>query len=105
MLTEPSTPGAASPFGEARKNLQAYVRQRLRRECEQHGRAAEIARAIGFSKPHISEVIRTENGPGDRLMHALASFWGMSFSQLEEAAKFDDANPTADGATAPPPAG
>ncbi len=87
MDTETSAPALSIPPRDARKILQAYVRQRLRKECEPHGQAAEVARSIGFSKPAISEVIRTDNGPGDRLMHALAAYWGMTFSQLEEAAK------------------
>ncbi len=69
-----------------RETMQRYTRDRLRKECRVHGVAAQIARATGFSKPSISAVLSVDKGPGDRLMRALATYWSLTYQQLEEAA-------------------
>lgn len=69
-----------------RETMQRYTRSRLRKECNVHGVAAEIARATGFAKPTISAILSSDKGPGDRLMRALGEHWGMNYQQLEDTA-------------------
>jgi transcriptional regulator with XRE-family HTH domain len=73
---------------EARKVLAAYVADRLGRECaERRGAQAEIARALGFSRGHLSNVLRGQYSVGEDLAARLADYWGMTYDQLHAEAE------------------
>jgi plasmid maintenance system antidote protein VapI len=72
---------------EARQLVGAYVADRLGRECSAHGARAEIARAIKFSRGHISAVINGASGVGEDFADRIASYWGMTYDELEATAE------------------
>ncbi|MGK3981189.1 hypothetical protein WMF38_56860 [Sorangium sp. So ce118] len=65
----------------------AYVADRLGTECKVRGKGAEIARAIGFTRGHVSAVVNGASGVGDDFAEAVASFWGMTYDQLQAKAE------------------
>lgn len=72
-----------------RSALAAYVRWRLKKEEEEHGRGyqAEVARKSGISTAHIANILnRPHQGVGMDAATALARYWGMSFAKLTDAA-------------------
>lgn len=71
---------------ESRRAIGSYVRRRLLEECRTRGTAARIARETGFTTAHLTNVQKSERGIGDDFAHAMAGYWGLSYSQLEEAA-------------------
>ena len=71
---------------EARRVLAAYVSDRLTRECAERGKAASIARTIGFSPAHISNARTGQAGVGEDLAEALAKYWGLSYEELQKEA-------------------
>ncbi len=83
------------PRGERRRIVGAYVRDRLRKECAVRGEATKIARAIGFSTAHVTNVQKEERGVGDDFAEAIARYWGLGYAELEEAAqRWAAENPT-----------
>lgn len=86
--------GCAVPARDARGILQNYVLKRLRAECAPYGKAAELARKIDFARPTLSNVLSGKTAPGERLMHALATYWGMTYGRLEEVALAEHAAAT-----------
>ncbi len=64
-----------------------YIKDRLTKECEVHGAAAEIARRIGFTRAQISAIINGVTPGGPDSAQALAKYWGMSGSQLQQVAR------------------
>ncbi len=77
----PITPRAA---------ISAYVKRRLAVECEPRGAAAKIGRAIGTSGAHLSNIKKMNRGIGDDLARKMASYWKMTYAELERVA-VDDA--------------
>lgn len=71
---------------EIRKVVAAYVADRLRRECAKRGTAAEIARAVHFTRVHVAAVARGDNAAGDDFCDAMAGYWGITRAQLDKAA-------------------
>lgn len=74
---------------EPRSALGAYVRWRLKKEEEDHGRGyqAEVARRTTLSTAHVANILnRPHQGVGIDAATALARFWGMSFSELTDTA-------------------
>ncbi len=71
-----------------RRAVAAYVRQRLRAECAtERGVAARIAKATGFTSAHLTNVQKAERGIGDDFAHAIGTYWGMTYQQLEDEAQ------------------
>ena len=73
-----------------RKQMQEYVRARLRAEREAMGRGGtvDLAKALGCSNEHVSNMLheRPTRNPGEDLMRAAADRWGMSYAELEAVA-------------------
>lgn len=63
-----------------------YVRERLFAETRTRGVAIAISRETGISHAHISNVAHGKNPAGEKLAHAMARHWGMSYAELEGAA-------------------
>jgi plasmid maintenance system antidote protein VapI len=84
---------------EARHLVAAYVADRLGRECKTRGKGAEIARAIGFTRGHVSAVINGASGVGEDFAEKIAWHWGMTYDELQETAETWAA---ANGIEAPP---
>lgn len=72
---------------EVRRVAEAYIADRLGRECKTRGRGAEIARAIHFSRGHISAVVTGASGVGEDFAEAIATYWGMTYDELQETAE------------------
>src|SRR5690606_27946686 len=71
---------------EARYAVAAYVADRLGRECKTRGKGAEIARATGFTRGHVSAVVNGASGVGEDFAEAIATYWGMTYAELQETA-------------------
>ncbi len=77
---------------DRREILKKYVRKRLEAEVcpggkKVRGKQAAVARAVGMSSAHISNIISQDRSFGDDFMHALASnWWRIPFSELERLA-------------------
>lgn len=67
--------------------VEAYVSDRLKRECKVRGKAAEIARAIHFSRGHMSAVMTGASGVGEDFAEAIGAYWGMTYDRLQETAE------------------
>lgn len=65
-----------------RQRISAYVRERLKAECEVRGGAARIKRATGFTSAHISKV-KHGAGVGDDFLHAMAKYWQTDAATIE----------------------
>lgn len=73
--------------GEAQREIGEYVRTRLIGECRgTRGAAAAIARATGFTRSHIAQVQRPHAGIGENFARAMATYWRLTYAQLENAA-------------------
>jgi plasmid maintenance system antidote protein VapI len=72
---------------ETRHVVAAYVADRLGRECKVRGKGAEIARAIGFTRGHVSAVVNGASGVGDDFAEAVGAYWGMRYETLQETAE------------------
>lgn len=70
-----------------RQIVGAYVRQRLREECKERGTATKISRATGFSSAHLTNIQKEDRGVGDEFARAMATYWGRSYSELEDEAQ------------------
>lgn len=65
----------------ARQEVATYVQKRLQNECREHGSVAALARAVGFSGPHISNA-KNYGSVGPDLAIALAKHWGLTYDAL-----------------------
>lgn len=65
--------------------MTSYVRARLLREAEEHGRGyqAHVARSAKISPPHIANILGREDlGVGTDVADKLARFWNMTLAEL-----------------------
>lgn len=72
---------------EARHLVAAYVADRLGRECKVRGKGAEIARATGFTRGHVSAVVNGASGVGEDFADRIAAYWGMTYDELQAEAE------------------
>jgi len=91
----------------ARQAVADYVQNRLQNECREHGSVAALARAVGFSGPHISNA-KNYGSVGPDLAIALAKHWGLTYDALVALATGDTrasspARVAADPAASPAP--
>lgn len=68
--------------------MTAYVRARLLREAEEHGRGyqAVVARTTKVSTSHIANILTRDLGVGVEVADKLARYWGMTLAELTAAA-------------------
>ena len=59
-----------------------YLRERLKNECKTRGRAASIAEATGFSKGHLSNVLKGKTEIGGSFALALVRLWNLDYTEL-----------------------
>lgn len=74
----------------ARSVRSAYIRMRLKKEEQEHGRGyqAEVARRTGLSTAHVANIMnRPHQGVGEEAVELLAKFWGMTSAQLTDMAR------------------
>jgi transcriptional regulator with XRE-family HTH domain len=62
-----------------------YLRARLKSECKTRGRAAQIADATGFTKGHISNVLKGKTEIGGNFALALLKLWNLDYAELARA--------------------
>jgi hypothetical protein len=60
----------------------SYLRARLKSECKTRGRATVIADATGFSKGHISNVLKGKAEIGGAFALALMKLWDLDYAEL-----------------------
>lgn len=73
---------------EARKLVAAYVQDRLERECgAKRGQQTAIARATGFTRGHVNNVIKGQAGVGEDFAEKIAEYWGMTYDDLQRQAE------------------
>jgi len=65
----------------------AYIADRLLRETQERGAKAAIARAIGFTRAHVSSVAHGQAGVGEDFVDAIAKYWGTSYDALQREAE------------------
>ena len=70
-----------------RKIVSEYVRHRLTEETRDRGRAADLSRRAKLSGAHISNVVSGKAGAGGTMVDKLATYWGMSYVEMNEAAE------------------
>jgi transcriptional regulator with XRE-family HTH domain len=73
-------------ISDERKAVVAYVRERLKAECEERGAQARVAEELGVSETHISNVVNNKVGLGDEFLRAVARRWEMTYHRMEERA-------------------
>jgi len=79
---------------ERKRIVGEYVRDRLIRECEgAWGKAFEISKKIGFSPAHVSNVKDGHRNVGNSFAMAMAEYWGMTYSKLEQVALTESHTP------------
>lgn len=81
--------GAVEDFQASQGLIQEYVRERLRREVgTERGAAARMADILGIKPAHLSNMLsaRPTRNPGPKVIHACRVRWGMTTTQLEQAA-------------------
>lgn len=68
---------------DQRRKLSAYVRERIREETRGYGKKSKLAKKLGCSPTHITELLKGTSEAGDRLIYAVAAYWGTSMAGLE----------------------
>lgn len=71
------------PRPRLRPALREHLLQRLREECEPHGRGREMAAALGCTPEHLSNVLRGTRNLGDQLADRLIVHWGLDPERLD----------------------
>ena len=76
------------------KRIEEYVRRRLRAEvaANPHGYGKSLAKKLGVSGPHLSNIISeppTRN-PGQDVLWGAAAHWGLTFAEMEALALGED---------------
>lgn len=70
--------------------IDAYIRARLREEIEREPRGIQkrVAKALGVSSAHVSNIIspRPTRNPSEEIRRAAAAYFGLSYAELEAAA-------------------
>jgi hypothetical protein len=84
-LAEARLPPVKTRRAREREKVIAYVLARMRAEEKAAGRGwqSELHRRTGMTTAHISSVLGEKRGMGDAFLHAMASYWGMTYAQLE----------------------
>lgn len=71
---------------EQRKVVLEYVAALLRQECNEWGRARQIATHTGYTPGHLSHVLRGKKMMGGRFARAVAEFFALDWDALERSA-------------------
>lgn len=77
---------------DRKRRLHAYVAARLREELgprPKHGKQADLARRVGISPPHMSNILKAKTGIGDDVRVLLEKYWGLPPGGLEHKALGD----------------
>lgn len=83
----PSPAAARAARAETIKIIATYVRTRLVAETEGRGAVASLATKTGFTPSAIAQVRQGKNAPGEELCRAMAEHWGLTYAELETAAR------------------
>lgn len=63
---------------EQRREIGAYVRDRIRKECPERGDVARLARRLDFAPSTLSNVLQGRTNIGEDLLAALFQHWGVA---------------------------
>lgn len=90
------------PLDQAKLKVAQYISARLKEESKERGDAAKIAAKIRFTDAAVANA-KNHMIMGDKLVRALAAYWGMTIDELEQVAMGDREPPQASPSPSPTP--